>query len=51
MVGQPIDGIVGYSPATATNLMRYILLNTASTNTPPTSQPTKSTPPPATQRK
>jgi hypothetical protein len=28
LVGQPIDGVVGYSPATATGLMRYILLNT-----------------------
>ncbi|CAN5424685.1 DUF4159 domain-containing protein [soil metagenome] len=35
MVGQPIDGIVGYTASTATGLMRYILLNSLAPNTDP----------------
>lgn len=35
LVGQPIDGIVGYTPTTATGLMRYILLNTLNGMTAP----------------
>ena len=27
LVGESVDGIVGYTPATSTNLMRCILLN------------------------
>jgi len=45
MVGMEIDGIVGYTPASATNLMRNLLLHVCPPPTIPTSQPT----PPQTQ--
>jgi hypothetical protein len=48
LVGQPVDGIVGYTPATATRLMANILASTL----PPTSKPTsKATTKPATTKK
>jgi hypothetical protein len=48
LVGQPVDGIVGYTPATATRLMANILGSTL----PPTSKPTsKATTKPATTKK
>jgi hypothetical protein len=34
LVGQPADGILGYSPATATELMRRILLNVSPAQAP-----------------
>ncbi|MBC8106900.1 MAG: DUF4159 domain-containing protein [Anaerolineae bacterium] len=43
MVGQPIDGIIGYSPSTATELMRYILLNSLNPGASPTTQKSAAT--------
>ena len=43
MVGQSIDGIVGYSPSTATELMRHILLNSLNPSASSTTQKSAST--------
>jgi hypothetical protein len=38
LVGQPVDGVHGYAPATATEIVRRIVLNAA----PPPPPPAKS---------
>ena len=45
LVGEPVDGISGYDVATATAIMRNILLSVAGASTPPA--PVASTPAPA----
>lgn len=43
LVGQPVDGILGYSPAAATDLMRRILVNGSSAKLPlPDGRPRRS---------
>ena len=39
LVGQPVDGIVGYSPRTATQLMSNVLLYAAGDRRPPATRP------------
>jgi hypothetical protein len=41
LVGQPVDGLIGYDPATATSIMRNLILFAAlGPNAPVTTQPT-----------
>jgi hypothetical protein len=47
LVGQPVDGIVGYTPASATTLMRKILLSASGVKSNPPPQPVQPTTAPA----
>jgi hypothetical protein len=44
MVGEPVDGIVGYSPETATEIMRNILLYATREPTPQSAPPAETAP-------
>ena len=40
MVGEPVDGVTGYTPETATEIARNIVLFAAYAGKPPATQPT-----------
>ena len=40
MVGEPVDGVMGYTPETATEIARNVVLHAAYAGKPPATQPT-----------